>query len=185
MIPAVASTLKNAVLTFSPIENPGLLRHSKPLTKDTPPKPITFASKILFHFNPSLYLSKVSFHQPAFMKPKDKNIIFTWRPSGMVRIQSRISRKRYLHSKQTYKYERISLHIPRKFHNKVKPFLKQDLHINPCIIVQYGVCVISPSSIIHPFLRSSCCTFGMSNAYFTCSQFSALHSSQNTLLPLK
>jgi len=47
----------------------------------------------------------------------------------MVRIQCRISRKRYLRSKQVYKYERMSLHIPRRFHNKVKPFLKQDLDI--------------------------------------------------------
>jgi len=48
----------------------------------------------------------------------------------MVRIQCRISRKHYLRSKQTYEYERMSLHIPRKFHNKVKPFLKQDLDMN-------------------------------------------------------
>ena len=45
----------------------------------------------------------------------------------MVRIQCRVSRKRYLDSKQVYEYERMSLHIPRRFHNKVKPFLKQDL----------------------------------------------------------
>ena len=45
----------------------------------------------------------------------------------MGRIQCRVSRKRYLGSKQVYEYERMSLHIPRRFHNKVKPFLKQDL----------------------------------------------------------
>jgi len=45
----------------------------------------------------------------------------------MVRIQCRVSRKRYLGSKQVYEYERISLPIPRKFHKIVKPFLKQDL----------------------------------------------------------
>ena len=38
----------------------------------------------------------------------------------MVRIQCRVSRKRYLGSKQVYEYERMSLHIPRRFHNKVK-----------------------------------------------------------------
>ena len=48
----------------------------------------------------------------------------------MVRIQCRVSRKRYLGSKQVYEYERMSLHIPRKFHNKVKPFLKQDLDMD-------------------------------------------------------
>jgi len=48
----------------------------------------------------------------------------------MVRIQCRISRKRYLGSKQIYEYERMSLPIPRNFHNKVKPFLKQDLDMD-------------------------------------------------------
>ena len=62
----------------------------------------------------------------------------------MVRIQSRISRKRYLHSKQTYKYERISLHIPRKFHNKVKPFLKQDLNMNLSIKGSSLVITLTP-----------------------------------------
>ena len=50
--------------------------------------------------------------------------------SRMVRIQCRVSRKRYLGSKRIYEYERMSLHIPRKFHSKVKPFLKQDLDMN-------------------------------------------------------
>jgi hypothetical protein len=48
----------------------------------------------------------------------------------MVRIQCRVSRKRYLGSKQTYEYERMSLHIPRKFHKIVRPFLKQDLDMD-------------------------------------------------------
>jgi hypothetical protein len=48
----------------------------------------------------------------------------------MVRIQCRVSRKRYLGSKQVYEYERMSLHIPRKFDNKVRPFLKQDLDMD-------------------------------------------------------
>ena len=45
----------------------------------------------------------------------------------MVRIQCRVSRKRYLGSKRIYEYERMSLPIPRKFHKIVRPFLKQDL----------------------------------------------------------
>jgi hypothetical protein len=45
----------------------------------------------------------------------------------MVRIQCRVSRRRYLAGKRVYEYERMSLHIPCRFHNKVKPFLKQDL----------------------------------------------------------
>jgi len=48
----------------------------------------------------------------------------------MVRIQCRVSRKRYLRSKRIYEYERMSLHIPRNFHNKVKPFLEQDLDMD-------------------------------------------------------
>jgi len=48
----------------------------------------------------------------------------------MVRIQCRVSRKRYLGSKQVYEYERISLPIPRKFHKIVKAFLKQDLDMD-------------------------------------------------------
>ena len=48
----------------------------------------------------------------------------------MVRIQCTVSRKRYLGSKQVYEYERISLNIPRKFHSKVKPFLKHDLDMD-------------------------------------------------------
>jgi len=48
----------------------------------------------------------------------------------MVRIQCRVSRKRYLRSKRIYEYERIFLHIPRRFHKKVKPFLKQDLNMD-------------------------------------------------------
>ena len=63
----------------------------------------------------------------------------------MVRIQSRISRKQYLHSKQTYKYERISLHIPRKFHNKAKPFLKQDLNMNLSIKGSCLVITLTPA----------------------------------------
>ncbi|MBE0513242.1 hypothetical protein IBX38_09355 [Candidatus Bathyarchaeota archaeon] len=48
----------------------------------------------------------------------------------MVRIQCRVSRKRYLGSKRTYEYERMSLHIPSEFHSKVKPFLNQDLDMD-------------------------------------------------------
>jgi len=48
----------------------------------------------------------------------------------MFKIQCRISRKRYLGSKYVYEYERMSLHIPRKFHKIVRPFLKQDLDMD-------------------------------------------------------
>jgi len=59
----------------------------------------------------------------------------------MVRIQCRVSRKRYLGRKQVYEYERMSLHIPRRFHNKVKPFLKQDLNMQ--VTTKEGALIIT------------------------------------------
>jgi len=47
----------------------------------------------------------------------------------VVRIQRRVSRKRYLNSKRVYEYERISLHIPKKLHEIIKPYLKEDLDL--------------------------------------------------------
>ena len=58
----------------------------------------------------------------------------------MVRIQRRIAKKRYLHSKRIYQYGRVSLHIPRKFHEMIKPFLKRDLEMK--ITAQNGSLVI-------------------------------------------
>jgi len=65
-------------------------------------------------------------------------------PNVMVRIQCRVSRKRYLGSKQIYEYERMSLHIPRKFHKIVKPFLKQDLDIDVTIKGSSLVITLTP-----------------------------------------
>ena len=62
----------------------------------------------------------------------------------MVRIQRRVSRKRYFGSKQVYEYERMSLDIPRKFHSKVKPFLKQDLNMDLSIKGSYLVITLTP-----------------------------------------
>ena len=63
----------------------------------------------------------------------------------MVRIQRRVSRKRYLESKYVYEYERISLDIPHEFHNKVKPFLKQDLNMDVSIKGSYLVITLTPA----------------------------------------
>jgi predicted RecB family nuclease len=41
----------------------------------------------------------------------------------------RLAKKRYLNSKSVYEYERISLHIPRKFHGVIKPYLEEDLDL--------------------------------------------------------
>jgi hypothetical protein len=47
----------------------------------------------------------------------------------LVRIQRRVSRKRYLHSKRTYEYERLSLDIPKKFRETIGLLLKQDFDV--------------------------------------------------------
>ena len=51
-------------------------------------------------------------------------------PSKLVRTQRRVSRKRYLNSKRLYEYERVSLNIPRKYHELIKPFLNQDFDVS-------------------------------------------------------
>ena len=63
----------------------------------------------------------------------------------MVRIQLRLSRKRYLGSKYVYEYKRLSLDIPRKFHDKVKSFLKQDLDMNLSIKGSCLVITLTPA----------------------------------------
>jgi hypothetical protein len=63
----------------------------------------------------------------------------------LVRIQRRVSRKRYFGSKQVYEYERMSLDIPRKFQGKVKPFLKQDLNMDLSIKGSYLVITLTPA----------------------------------------
>jgi CO dehydrogenase/acetyl-CoA synthase beta subunit len=44
-------------------------------------------------------------------------------------LQRRSARKRYLNNKRVYEYERISLHIPKKFHEAIKPYLEEDLDL--------------------------------------------------------
>lgn len=51
----------------------------------------------------------------------------------MVRFQKRLARKRYLNSKRVYEYERISLHIPKEFHEAIKPYLEEDLDLKVTI----------------------------------------------------
>jgi len=62
----------------------------------------------------------------------------------LVRIQRRLSRKRYLGGKYAYEYERLSLDIPRKFHKKVKPFIRQDLEIEISVKGSYLVITLTP-----------------------------------------
>jgi hypothetical protein len=51
----------------------------------------------------------------------------------LVRLQKRLARKRYLKSKRVYEYERISLHIPRKLHEAIKPYLEEDLDLKATV----------------------------------------------------
>jgi len=68
----------------------------------------------------------------------------------MVRIQWRVSKKCYLRSKHTYEYERITIHVPRRFHNTVKPFLKQDLDINVVTEKDSLVITLTPLKTFRP-----------------------------------
>ena len=85
-----------------------------------------------------------------FYKVKDKAHFLHGGCPELVRIQLRLSRKRYLGSKYTYEYERMSLDIPRKFHNKVKPFLKQDLDIDVNIKGSYLVITLTSAKTFLP-----------------------------------
>jgi len=48
----------------------------------------------------------------------------------VVKIQIRVSKRRYLRAKRTYEYERMSLDIPRKFHEALKPLIQQDFIVD-------------------------------------------------------
>jgi hypothetical protein len=63
------------------------------------------------------------------------------RLSNLVKFQFRIAKKRYLKSKRIYEYGCVSLHIPRKFHELIKPFLKRDLEMK--ITAQNGSLIIT------------------------------------------
>jgi hypothetical protein len=65
--------------------------------------------------------------------------------TDLVRIQRRVSKKHYLKTKRTYKYERLSLDIPKKFHEALKPFLEKKLNID--VKLENDVAVISLSPV--------------------------------------
>ena len=82
-----------------------------------------------------------------FYKVKDKAQFLHGGHPELVRVQCRVSSKRYLGSKYVYEYERLSLDIPRKFHSKVKPFLKQDLDVDVNIKGSYLVITLTPKNV--------------------------------------
>jgi hypothetical protein len=63
--------------------------------------------------------------------------------TDLVRIQSRVSKKHYLKTKRTYEYGRMSLDIPKKFHEALKPFLDKKLNVD--VKLENDVAVISLS----------------------------------------
>jgi hypothetical protein len=66
----------------------------------------------------------------------------------MVRLQKRLARKRYLNSKRVYEYERISLHIPRKYHELIKPFLNQDFGVSVAAEKDIIVITLTPQRAV-------------------------------------
>jgi hypothetical protein len=65
--------------------------------------------------------------------------------TDLVRIQSRVSKKHYLNTKRTYEYERMSLDIPKKFHEALKPFLEKELNID--VKLENDIAIISLSPV--------------------------------------
>jgi hypothetical protein len=66
----------------------------------------------------------------------------------LVRFQRRLGRKRYLNSKRVYEYDRISLHIPRKLHEAIKPYLKEDLDLRVATEKGSLILTLTPSKTL-------------------------------------
>ena len=101
--------------------------------------------KVLFTLTHLSPLGESVVSATDFYKAKDKAQFLHGGCPELVRIQCRLSKKRYLESKYTYEYERLSLDIPRKFHSKVKSFLKQDLDMDVSIKGSYLVITLTPA----------------------------------------
>ena len=63
----------------------------------------------------------------------------------MVKIQTRVSKRHYLRAKRTYEYGRMSLDIPKKFHEILQPFLEKKLNVD--IKIENDVAIISLSPV--------------------------------------
>ena len=48
----------------------------------------------------------------------------------MIKIQTRVSKRHYLRAKRTYEYGRMSVDIPKKFHEVLKPLLEKEFNID-------------------------------------------------------
>jgi len=88
-------------------------------------------------------------------KVKDKAQFLHGGCPELVRIQCRVSRKRYLNSKRIYEYERVSLYIPRKYHELIKPFLNQDFDVSVATEKDIIVITLTPQKTVQQVERSS------------------------------
>ena len=66
----------------------------------------------------------------------------------LVRLQMRLAKKRYLNSKRVYEYERISLHIARKLHEAIKPYLKEDLDLKVATEKGSLIIILTPAKTL-------------------------------------
>jgi hypothetical protein len=63
----------------------------------------------------------------------------------LVKIRTRVSKRNYLKAKRTYEYGRMSLDIPKKFHESLKPFLEKELNID--VKLENSIAIISLSLV--------------------------------------
>jgi hypothetical protein len=66
----------------------------------------------------------------------------------MVKLQFRTAKKRYLNSKRIYEYERVSLHIPRKHHESIRPLLNRDFDVNVAAEKDIIVTTLAPQKTV-------------------------------------
>jgi hypothetical protein len=60
---------------------------------------------------------------------------------------------RHLLNKRTYEYERVSLHIPRKYHELIKPFLNQDFDVSVAAEKDIIVITLTPQKPVQHVAR--------------------------------
>jgi len=108
-------------------------------------KPVIVVGATLTHLSP---LDESVVPAADFYKVKDKWQFLHGGSPELVRIQRRVSRKRYLNSKRVYEYERVSLHIPRKYHELVKPFLEQDFDVSVAAEKDIIIITLTPQKTV-------------------------------------
>lgn len=67
--------------------------------------------------------------------------------TDLVKIQRRVSKKQYLKTKHIYKYERLSLDIPKKYHKTIEPLLKQDFDVEVKLEKDSVILTLTPAKV--------------------------------------